>query len=164
MRHVLSGDGAPSTTPDFIGQHYIDTTNKQAYVSVGTDDAGDWGLGGGGGSSDMQDIAMTVDGSGNATLTLDPSTGERFRVTASNVTGSCNITIADGTKIGQLLEIITDCVDDVGNPVNVGFQPSSISFGGSADFSMVSPRWVKMLWGGAYWYATSVGNASMSPP
>ena len=34
--------GAPTDTPDFIGQHYIDTTNKKVYFAIGTTNSGDW--------------------------------------------------------------------------------------------------------------------------
>ena len=33
---------APSRTPDFIGQFYIDTTNKVAYLAVGVDNSSDY--------------------------------------------------------------------------------------------------------------------------
>lgn len=38
----LSGTGAPSITPDFVGQKYINTTTKVSYDAVGTDSAADW--------------------------------------------------------------------------------------------------------------------------
>lgn len=41
-QHIFSGAGAPSTTPTAIGQHYIDTTNKISYISVGTTSSTDW--------------------------------------------------------------------------------------------------------------------------
>lgn len=41
-QHVFSGAGAPATTPTAIGQHYIDTTTKVSYISVGTTSAADW--------------------------------------------------------------------------------------------------------------------------
>jgi hypothetical protein len=42
MIHLIRGAGVPSTIPDFIGQHYIDTVGKVQYLSVGTDSIGDW--------------------------------------------------------------------------------------------------------------------------
>jgi hypothetical protein len=41
---ILYGDGASSKTPDFIGQKYIDTTNGNVYIAVGTSNAGNWKL------------------------------------------------------------------------------------------------------------------------
>lgn len=41
---ILYGDGASSKTPDFIGQTYIDTTNGNVYIAVGTSNAGNWKL------------------------------------------------------------------------------------------------------------------------
>ena len=41
-QHIFKGAGAPSSTPTQVGQHYIDTTNKISYVSVGTSSSADW--------------------------------------------------------------------------------------------------------------------------
>ncbi len=39
---ILSGEGAPTMTPDFVGQRYLDTTGKIAYSAFGVNNAGDW--------------------------------------------------------------------------------------------------------------------------
>ena len=39
---IQSGAGAPSSTPDFIGQMYTDTTNFILYVAKGTGSSADW--------------------------------------------------------------------------------------------------------------------------
>lgn len=39
---VLTGTAAPSTAPNFVGQTYIDTQNKNVYKAVGTSSAADW--------------------------------------------------------------------------------------------------------------------------
>lgn len=39
---ILTGTAEPSTAPDFVGQKYIDTTNKNAYLAVGNSAASDW--------------------------------------------------------------------------------------------------------------------------
>lgn len=41
-QHIFSGSGVPSSTPTAIGQHYIDTTTKVSYISVGTTSPADW--------------------------------------------------------------------------------------------------------------------------
>lgn len=41
-QHIFSGSGSPSSTPTAIGQHYIDTTAKVSYISVGTTSPADW--------------------------------------------------------------------------------------------------------------------------
>lgn len=41
---IVTGSGAPSVTPAFIGQDYLDTTNKLFYKAGGTTDSGDWEL------------------------------------------------------------------------------------------------------------------------
>ena len=36
------GSGTPSMIPDFIGQKYVDTTNKKLYFAFGVDSISDW--------------------------------------------------------------------------------------------------------------------------
>ncbi len=40
--HLIKRNGPPTTAPDAIGVHYLDTLNKKAYFSVGTDTVNDW--------------------------------------------------------------------------------------------------------------------------
>jgi hypothetical protein len=40
--HITKGDGAPTTAPAEIGQHYVDTTNDDHYLSVGNQSVNDW--------------------------------------------------------------------------------------------------------------------------
>lgn len=42
FEEVIIGTAAPTVTPDFIGQKFIDTTNKVTYTAYGTSSAGDW--------------------------------------------------------------------------------------------------------------------------
>lgn len=42
IRSTTTGTAAPTTTPTQIGQWFIDTTNKKAYVSTGTSSSSDW--------------------------------------------------------------------------------------------------------------------------
>lgn len=39
---TIIGTGAPAVIPNFIGQRYVDTTNKAAYTAYGTSSASDW--------------------------------------------------------------------------------------------------------------------------
>jgi hypothetical protein len=41
---ILTGSGAATFAPDFVGQKYIDTTGKNVYVAVGVTNSGDWKL------------------------------------------------------------------------------------------------------------------------
>lgn len=38
----LSGTAAPAVTPAFVGQQFVDTTNKKIYVATGTTNSSDW--------------------------------------------------------------------------------------------------------------------------
>ena len=40
--HVLTGATAPTSVPQYVGQHYIDTTNRVTYESVGNESVDDW--------------------------------------------------------------------------------------------------------------------------
>lgn len=39
---ATNGSGAPSSTPVYIGQFYVDTSNKKLYVATGLDSSADW--------------------------------------------------------------------------------------------------------------------------
>lgn len=39
---TMTGEAAPTTVPNFVGQTYIDTVNKNIYRAVGTSSAADW--------------------------------------------------------------------------------------------------------------------------
>ena len=40
--HIFTGTAAPSITPTNVGDHFIDTTNDDTYISVGTASSADW--------------------------------------------------------------------------------------------------------------------------
>lgn len=42
LSQVSSGSGAPSSTPSQVGNLYVDTVGKRAYISVGTSSSADW--------------------------------------------------------------------------------------------------------------------------
>lgn len=63
LPHVLSGAGAPASTPTKVGNIYIDTTNDNAYIAVGTASSADWeqtSVGGGSGIAEALAIAYAV--------------------------------------------------------------------------------------------------------
>ena len=40
--NISTGTAVPTTTPSKIGDMFVDTTNKNVYIAVGTTDSGDW--------------------------------------------------------------------------------------------------------------------------
>lgn len=42
MIHIITGNGAPTTAPTALAQHYVDLTNGTVYQSSGTNSAADW--------------------------------------------------------------------------------------------------------------------------
>ncbi len=39
---ITTGTSAPNTTPSVVGEFFIDTSGKKAYVSMGTTNSNDW--------------------------------------------------------------------------------------------------------------------------
>ena len=93
---VTSGAGAPSTAPSGLGNIYIDTTNDDAYIAVGTVSAADWeksndgtGTGGGGGSVTSVSGIGTVSGIslfGTVTTSGSIALGGTLAADTSNIT------------------------------------------------------------------------------
>jgi len=69
--HILEGTEVPATTPSEVGQHFIDTTNKIAYTSVGTASSADWSAGGSGGGDYIDDTVAAATLQGAYTLVMD---------------------------------------------------------------------------------------------
>lgn len=42
--HIFTGTAAPATTPQEVGDHFVDTNNDKHYISVGTASSADWQL------------------------------------------------------------------------------------------------------------------------
>lgn len=40
--HVITYAGPPTLAPVAVGQHWVDTLNKETYLSVGTSTVNDW--------------------------------------------------------------------------------------------------------------------------
>lgn len=93
--HILSGTGAPTTAPAFIGQHYIDTTGVVHYLANGTSGPSDWqqvGAGGGGGG---QPLSRTTQS--GPTYTWDPTVNEILNFnTSGGVANTISLDVAAG--------------------------------------------------------------------
>jgi hypothetical protein len=85
---ITSGAGAPASTPGIVGQIYIDTTNDDAYIAVGTASSADWEKtndGAGGGTGDVVGPASATN---NAIARFDTTTGKLLQdgtISASDV-------------------------------------------------------------------------------
>ena len=77
MKHIFQGTAAPAFAPGEIGDHYIDTMAKMAYISVGTASTADW---------------LPSEAAG--TLLLDQTVPQVF--TAGTVSGTGLLSVAAG--------------------------------------------------------------------
>lgn len=64
IRHIVTGNGAPTSAPPGIGAHYVDSTSGQQYLAKGTSSPVDWikvqEIPSGGHLGDV--LTLTVDG------------------------------------------------------------------------------------------------------
>lgn len=114
---ITTGSGAPASTPNTEGDIYVDTTNDDAYVAVGSFDSNDWskitaGSGGGGSLNDGDTLTtgLTFPNTGlhildtNAThdLIIKPNSDLTVDRTLSLTTGDADrtLTINADTTLG----------------------------------------------------------------
>jgi len=124
---VTSGAGVPSTTPAALGDIYIDTTNDDAYIAVGTASSADWEKsndgGGGGGSGTVTSVSGTgtVSGislSGTVTTSGSLTLGGTLAADTSNITtgtfADARIAESNVTQHQAALSITESQISDLG--------------------------------------------------
>ena len=105
--HITRGSGAPVAAPTQIGEHYVDTTNKIHYLSVGLSTPSDWVQVGSGSSAisflNLTDTPSTYAGSANKQLYVNSNaTGVDFRVPPTpGATNFLGLTDTPTTYAGQ---------------------------------------------------------------
>ncbi len=132
--HIICGSGPPTTAPTELGQHFIDLTNGDAYISIGTTAVGNWKLSGGTGVSfntflSMLDTPGVYTDKGNFLVKVkDDETGLEF-ISGFDLNSSTGL--VDGSKITvnsgdpakfdveATICIFTDAFSDPSNPVTV---------------------------------------------
>lgn len=101
VQHIVTGAGAPSAAPPAVGAHYIDTTNKETYVSTGTASAADWGEpiftgdppAGGGGNGIEYAITTEEFAPGNTTAIVWPAGQRALQISAGGVNTTFTVTM-----------------------------------------------------------------------
>jgi len=104
-QHKFSGAGAPSTTPARVGDHFTDTTNDNAYISVGTSSSADWVLVGGSAGDSFGTINTDAGTNPEADSPSDTlnmtSTDSSVTVTGVSATDTVDLTV-DHTNIANI--------------------------------------------------------------
>lgn len=91
-----SGAGAPSSTPSFVGETYIDTTADVSYISVGTVSSADW------------DRVSDLPGTSAEIVVYDGSNDAQSVAMSGDVTiDNTGATIVDGTVVSKVFTSYT---------------------------------------------------------
>lgn len=104
---ATSGSGAPASTPTKVAQHYTDTTNGVAYISVGTSSSADWkvastaALNGGYVGTKGSDIASA------STTNLATATGDWVDVTGTTTITALGTATAGVDRLVRFTGILT---------------------------------------------------------
>ena len=114
----LNGAGVPSTTPDYIGQTYIDTTAKRWYTATGTASSADWDI-----QAVYKSGTVTITGGGgDVTVTLPWDwTGGQLEVIKT--TATTNYYTGSDTIINTSYDALT----------SVGYTANQLTYRGNAN-------------------------------
>lgn len=91
---ISSGAGVPASTPSKVGDIYIDTTNDDAYIAVGTASSVDWERSNDGAGSGSTDLSWTA-----STRTVASSSGNDAVLTEATTTDAGLMSSGDKTKL-----------------------------------------------------------------
>jgi hypothetical protein len=112
---ISSGAGVPSSTPAKVGDIYIDTTNDDAYIAVGTASGADWEKSndgaGGGGDANITYSATEPSSPSDGDLWVDTSEILDTPVRSADITSIVALTQAEYdalTPVATTLYVITD--------------------------------------------------------
>lgn len=119
LPHVLSGAGAPASTPAKVGNIYIDTTGDDAYIAVGTASSADWEKtndGSGSGSPAGSDRQVQFNNAGafgaSAAVVMPSASDIKLKVTGDEGGGFGYIVQAiENTNSGGRAELSLDTDD-----------------------------------------------------
>lgn len=97
-QHIFKSTSGPSSAPSGVGHHWVNTTTKEEYLSVGTASVADWIL---------QNSATTITGvlpisKGGTGLSTTPANGEILigngsGYTKSTITAGANVTVTNSS-------------------------------------------------------------------
>lgn len=122
---VLEGTAAPSITPEYIGQLFVNTLGEVAYIAIGTSSSADWKStsdGGGGGSFGIVPASFDKQDAANVTHTWDIGIDGPLVVRASD--GAAAEILLGAATIPSAAEIINNKLilmvgDDTGADIPV---------------------------------------------
>jgi hypothetical protein len=101
---VETGSAAPAAAPSSIGDIFVDTTNDNVYISIGTADAADWVQVNGGGGGGESNTAANL-GAGEGVYASKSGVQLRFK----SLVGGTDVTLSsDGNEITISADSQTD--------------------------------------------------------
>jgi len=103
LNTIITGTTAPTITPNFIGQYFIDTTGDQYYFAIGTSSSNDWLC-----LSKATQNIITVNA--NYTITDDIPSGTKFLVYPNS-----------STQKGKIVITLPTMADNVGKWYDIEF-------------------------------------------
>ena len=107
---ISSGAGAPASTPSKVGDIYIDTTNDDAYIAVGTASSADWEKSNDGAGGGTGDVVGPASATNNAIARFDTTTGKLIQDSSLLIsdTGTLQNLDAVSTTSQKIFTVLAD--------------------------------------------------------
>lgn len=129
--HIFNYAGPPQFAPTELGQHWVDTTNRQTYISVGTATIADWILESGAALTKLMDCAVSV--AVDDLVYLSPSTNNLAITSINNTTLQSVI----GHVIGK--PTTTTCLVQLKGLRNASFGRGRLYLSTSGGYTITAP-------------------------
>lgn len=129
-KHIATGTAPPTDAPQFLGQHYVDSTNGVMYFAVGTSGVGDWiELISGGGvtnlSTDQDGINVDIISDTGTNIQLQAGTNVTLTETGPNTGIRIDVPTQAGTTNLTFTQPATNVILNSDTGTDVFFAPGT---------------------------------------